>query len=78
LITADVDKRNWIKKHISETIHVHTVMGWHLKKYYITSPNDILLDDIHKNIVSWTEHGGIGILHTSHAESLQLLDKYLK
>lgn len=70
LITADMDKRQWLKKHISDSITIHTVMGWTLKRHYINDTCDILVDDAERNIKSWTSHGGIGILHTSYEDTL--------
>lgn len=75
LITAADDKRKWIRKYIHDTWPIHVVMGWENKKYYINSDKDILIDDAKRNIEDWTNHGGIGILHTSVYKTIIELGK---
>ena len=74
LITADQDKRDWLAKNISKRIPVHTVVGGKNKYKFITSPNDVLVDDYRRNIDGWINAGGIGILHTSIDDTLDKLD----
>lgn len=74
LITAAQDKRDWIYKHISTTLPVHTVMGGDFKKYYVNSPDDILIDDLQRNITAWKSYNGIGILHTLYEDTLLQLN----
>jgi hypothetical protein len=38
-------------------------------------PNHILIDDREKSIQPWREAGGIGILHTSAADTISQLQK---
>ena len=42
------------------------------------TPNTILIDDMEKNIKAWVDAGGIGILHTSAADSIKQLQQYMK
>ena len=46
----------------------------YLKKNY-AAPNHILIDDKKSNIDEWRAAGGIGILHTSAADTIQQLKK---
>lgn len=66
------EKRDWIKKHISSDVAVHTVQHSHLKAEY-ASPTTILIDDRSKSIDPWIAAGGIGILHTSAADTIKQL-----
>jgi 5'-nucleotidase len=73
LITAAHDKVKWVRKHIHPTIPVHCVLGKELKKHYVNSTDDILVDDHFENISDWIEKGGIGVIHTTAASSLNIL-----
>ena len=44
------------------------------KKNYANA-NSILIDDMQKNIDQWRAAGGIGILHTSAASTIEQLKK---
>jgi 5' nucleotidase, deoxy (Pyrimidine), cytosolic type C protein (NT5C) len=65
LSTARKDKIEWVRKHLSSTIQVNTVIGGVNKARFVNLNNnvDILIDDRKKNIVAWEKAGGIGILH---------------
>lgn len=77
LVTADQDKRQWIREYIHETIPIHTLIGGVNKKEYINNPGDILIDDTQKVLDNWTEKKGVGILHTSFENSLNILENLL-
>jgi len=51
-----------------------TLAQAYLKKNY-AAPNHILIDDRESNIDQWRAAGGIGILHTSAAGTIQQLKK---
>lgn len=72
LITAGRDKRQWVARHISPMITVHTIMGG-VNKYQFARPGDVLIDDLERNLIKWREAGGIGILHTSVPDTLAQL-----
>lgn len=60
--TVRDDKIAWIRRMLSDTIVVNTVVLTTHKQHYCTSPDDILIDDSPKNIAEWRSQGGIGIL----------------
>jgi len=51
-----------------------TLAQAYLKKNY-AAPNHILIDDRKSNIDEWRAEGGIGILHTSAADTIRQLKK---
>jgi 5'(3')-deoxyribonucleotidase len=78
LLTAAEDKVKWVRKYLHDDIPVHCVLGKALKKEYVHSSNDILIDDHTLNISDWTNAGGIGILHTTPENTLVELEKWTK
>ncbi len=66
-------KRIWVKKNIPGTPLILAAAP--MKKNYARK-NAILIDDKISNINEWNEAGGIGILHTSTATTLDKLSKY--
>lgn len=70
---AAQQKRNWFKKHFGNII-VKTVQDSHQKAQF-ASPTSILIDDRSKSIDPWVAAGGIGILHTSAADTIEKLKK---
>lgn len=70
LITADQDKRKWVRKYIHDEIPIHTLIGGVNKPEYLNNPGDILIDDTVKVVERWNKKGGVGILHKSYEESL--------
>ena len=60
----------WIDKHLPGT---HLVLRSAKHKYELSGHNHILIDDKITTIESWIEAGGIGILHTSTAETIEHL-----
>lgn len=69
-------KREWMAEHIGA--HVEVRFGPHAedKQFHCKKPNDVLIDDNHKNITQWISRGGIGILHTSAADTIAQLKTY--
>jgi len=65
---AAQQKRNWCKRHFGNIV-VKTVQDSHQKAQF-ASPTSILIDDRSKSIDPWVAAGGIGILHTSAADSI--------
>lgn len=71
-------KKDWLRRHNipvsgSDIILVKSAT---LKQKY-ASPNGILIDDYDKNIKSWVENNGVGILHTSARNSIKQLQQYV-
>lgn len=66
-------KRIWVKKNIPGTPLI--LAAAEAKKNYARK-NAILIDDRVSNINDWIAAGGIGILHTSTASTLEKLSKY--
>ena len=77
LHTAREDKIDWVRKYLSPYIPVNTVVGGTEKAKYVRSRNDILIDDLERNISAWNKAGGTGIHFTNNAESIAQLDKFL-
>lgn len=74
LINAAIDKKTWVRRHISLEVQVLTVEEGKLKASF-AHPNAILIDDSRRNIDAWSSAGGIGILHSSPEKSLAALDR---
>lgn len=70
--TAEQDKRNWVARYIGNHVEVRIGPYAHDKKNHCT-PGDVLIDDRIENINDWNSVGGIGILHTSAINTIQLL-----
>jgi hypothetical protein len=68
---AEQEKRVWVKKHIGDVV-VHLVRKSGDKAQF-AAPNHILIDDRAKSIEPWIAAGGIGILHTSAANTIARL-----
>lgn len=73
---ANIEKRQWIKKHIGSHVCVNCCLSKDKQNYIRTKGVDILIDDREPIIQKWIEAGGIGILHTSADETINQLKKY--
>lgn len=60
-----LQKRAWVREHLSSTITILPVMGGRNKPLFMHAPGDILIDDFRRNTEAWTEAGGKAILHRS-------------
>ena len=70
--TPGEDKTAWVHRVLSPDIKVNIVFKEEkLQKSH--GPEDILIDDLARNINDWNEHGGNGILHTSVEETMARL-----
>lgn len=69
---AAEQKRQWIKERINRNVQVLTTKKSREKAQY-AAPNHILIDDRKKSIDPWVAAGGIGILHTSAADTIKQL-----
>ena len=67
-------KKAWVKKHCKPSpSKVNIVQRKDKRKF--AAPNHILIDDRKSNIDDWRAEGGIGILHTSTADTIKQLKK---
>jgi hypothetical protein len=58
-----MQKRAWVRQHLSESITILPMMGGVNKAMFMHEPGDILIDDMAKNCNAWEEVGGIAIVH---------------
>lgn len=66
------DKNEWVKRYIDPTIPVTCTFSGSQKAAYAREGN-VLIDDRKKNIDAWVAAGGIGIVHTSAADTIEQL-----
>lgn len=73
---ASTEKRDWVKRHLGDTTAgMALFVRAASEKCQYAAPNHILIDDRKKAIEPWIEAGGIGILHTSAADTIEQLKK---
>ena len=70
--TSKLGKRLWVRNNLSG-IKLNLARAADKQKY--AAPNHILIDDRASNIEQWKSQGGIGILHTSAADTIKQLQK---
>lgn len=73
---AAEQKAKWVTHNINTSTKTIAVTRSVDKAQY-ASPNAILIDDSPRSINPWIQAGGIGILHTSAADTIQQLNKIL-
>ena len=66
------DKNEWVKRYIDPAIPVTCTFSGSQKAAYALEGN-VLIDDRKKNIDAWVAAGGIGIVHTSAADTIEQL-----
>lgn len=68
-------KQEWIKRELGNVKYIFEPAKW---KYAAPKPGmqNILIDDTPKKLDPWVDAGGIGILHTSAAETIRQLKEY--
>tara|TARA_Y100000590_G_scaffold421165_1_gene524567 strand:+ start:273 stop:788 length:516 start_codon:yes stop_codon:yes gene_type:complete len=71
------DKKSWIKKFVDPSVVVNCTFTGAQKSAYALK-NNVLIDDRPKNIEAWEKAGGIGILHTSAADTISQLKELRK
>ena len=70
--SSKLGKRLWVKKNLPGT---KLILAYAKDKQKEAAPNHILIDDRKSNIDEWRANGGIGILHTSAASTIEALHK---
>jgi 5'(3')-deoxyribonucleotidase len=75
--SSKADKLKWIEKHLHPKPHFSNIVLRDQKKDHamVNGVKNILIDDWSKNIKEWESAGGIGIKHTSTAETIAALKK---
>ena len=68
---AELEKRLWMKRYYNKEEDVICCLSKDKHKY--VTKFDILIDDLEKNVRMWNKAGGIGILHTSAADTINKL-----
>ena len=68
--TSRLGKRLWVRNNMPG-IKLTLAQAYNKRNY--AEPNHILIDDRESNIEQWREAGGIGILHTSAADTINQL-----
>jgi hypothetical protein len=68
--SSKIGKRVWVKR---ELPGVKLILRSADRKQEFATPNSILIDDRADNIQRWKDAGGIGIVHTSAADTIQQL-----
>ena len=66
------DKKAWIDKYVDPSVVVNCTFTGSQKAAYARKRN-VLIDDRPKNIRAWEDAGGIGIIHTSAADTIKQL-----
>jgi 5'-nucleotidase len=72
-----LQKKAWVRKNLSETVNVITMLGGKNKGLFMQHPGDILIDDFQENCDAWDELGGISIRHTSFVNTRKILSLVL-
>lgn len=73
---AAIQKRAWVRKHLSTDITVIPMMGGVNKAMFMHEPGDILIDDMEKNCKAWEELGGKAIVHKSAVDTIAQLKEW--
>jgi nicotinamide mononucleotide adenylyltransferase/lambda repressor-like predicted transcriptional regulator len=68
--SSKMGKRIWVKRELPGT---KLILRQAERKQEFATPNSILIDDRADNIQRWKDAGGIGIIHTSAADTIQQL-----
>ena len=78
LANARENKVAWVRQYLDKDIPVYTVTGGEKKAEYVQSKNDLLIDDLAKNVAAWENAGGTGILFKNTTDTIIQLNKLLE
>ena len=70
--SSRLGKRLWVRNNMPG---VKLTLAYSSDKQKYAAPNHILIDDRKSNIDQWVSRGGVGILHTSTADTIRQLKK---
>ena len=73
--SSRVGKDAWVKTHIPQNQYQRLLLYPRAQKQLFSKPDSILIDDNEQSIQEWKAKGGIGILHTSTANTIKELKK---
>jgi 5'-nucleotidase len=73
---AAIQKRAWVREHLSKNITVIPMMGGVNKALFMHEPGDILIDDMEKNCKAWEELGGKAIVHKNAVDTIARLKEW--
>ncbi len=74
ITTAGEDKKNWVRRMLSEDVVVNIVYKED-KPDYCTGRDCILIDDLPANIMAWEKMGGTGIINTGAEDTRTILEE---
>ena len=72
--SSKIGKEAWLKIHLQNSYNKAYFYNRANKKLF-AGPNRILIDDMKQTIDEWNNAGGVGIFHTSAANTIQQLKK---
>jgi 5'-nucleotidase len=75
--TSAIQKKQWVKMHLSRDIIILPVLGGKNKALFMQNQGDILIDDMKKNCNSWSNYGGIAILHKNFEETTKVFNNLM-
>jgi hypothetical protein len=75
---AALQKKAWVREHLSDDITILPVMGGKNKSLFMHEAGDILIDDMEKNCKAWQDLGGIAIVHKSVDDTISQLIKIME
>jgi hypothetical protein len=73
-LSSKIGKEAWVKMHLKNNYNKLYLYS-RANKQLFSEPNRILIDDMKKTIDEWNDKGGIGIFHTSAANTIKELKK---
>jgi hypothetical protein len=72
--SSKIGKEAWVKMHLKSDYNKLYLYS-RANKQLFSEPNRILIDDMKQTIDEWNAKGGIGIFHTSAADTIKQLKK---
>ncbi len=70
---AALQKKEWVRKNLSEDVTILPVLGGKNKALFMHQPGDVLIDDFQDNCDAWDEMDGISIRHKDFKTTRRLL-----
>ena len=65
-----VQKRDWVREHLSPRVTVLPTWGGSSKPLFMHAPGDLLIDDFERNTSRWEKAGGHAILHRNFPSTM--------